>query len=286
MASIELTVAYPGREGAHSAAACDRLFPAARLVPLPTFSDVIDAVVVGTRAVRRPPDRELARRAGRRDARPALRVAALDRGRGDPPDQPLPRRPGAHRARGGARDPLAPGGARSVPEADRVAPGRARRRRADDGRRGHDRGEAGRSDDRRDRERSGGEDQRPDDHRRQRRRPSRGVHALRLGRALHAARPARRQLADGVLLHDRSPPGSALPRARAALPARDRPQPARLAADPLEAVQLPVRRRPQRPPARPRDLRHAAGDAGSDGRAPRVRLVPGRPRGRDRARTV
>ena len=44
MASIELTVAYPGREGAHSAAACDRLFPAARLVPLPTFSDVVDAV--------------------------------------------------------------------------------------------------------------------------------------------------------------------------------------------------------------------------------------------------
>ena len=47
MASIELTVAYPGREGAHSAAACDRLFPAARLVPLPTFSDVIDAVAEG-----------------------------------------------------------------------------------------------------------------------------------------------------------------------------------------------------------------------------------------------
>ncbi len=38
------TVAYPGREGAHSAAACDRLFPAARLVPQPTFSDVIEAV--------------------------------------------------------------------------------------------------------------------------------------------------------------------------------------------------------------------------------------------------
>ena len=32
MTSNELTVAYPGREGAHSAAACDRLFPAARLV--------------------------------------------------------------------------------------------------------------------------------------------------------------------------------------------------------------------------------------------------------------
>ena len=50
MASIELTVAYPGREGAHSAAACDRLFPAARLVPLPTFSDVVDAVVGRPRA--------------------------------------------------------------------------------------------------------------------------------------------------------------------------------------------------------------------------------------------
>ena len=48
MATIELTVAYPGREGAHSAAACDRLFPAARLVPLPTFSDVVAAVTAGT----------------------------------------------------------------------------------------------------------------------------------------------------------------------------------------------------------------------------------------------
>ena len=47
MATTELTVAYPGREGAHSAAACDRLFPAARLVPLPTFSDVADAVTSG-----------------------------------------------------------------------------------------------------------------------------------------------------------------------------------------------------------------------------------------------
>ncbi len=44
MTPNELTVAYPGREGAHSAAACDRLFPAARLVPLPTFTEVVDAV--------------------------------------------------------------------------------------------------------------------------------------------------------------------------------------------------------------------------------------------------
>jgi prephenate dehydratase len=38
------TVAYPGREGAHSAAACDRLFPAARLVPQASFHDVVGAV--------------------------------------------------------------------------------------------------------------------------------------------------------------------------------------------------------------------------------------------------
>jgi len=38
-------VAYPGREGAHSAAACDRLFPDnPELVPLPTFSAVAEAV--------------------------------------------------------------------------------------------------------------------------------------------------------------------------------------------------------------------------------------------------
>ena len=38
------TVAYPGREGAHSAAACDRLFPAARLLPQASFQDVVAAV--------------------------------------------------------------------------------------------------------------------------------------------------------------------------------------------------------------------------------------------------
>jgi prephenate dehydratase len=47
MASNELIVAYPGREGAHSAAACDRLFPAARLLPLPSWTDVVEAVAGG-----------------------------------------------------------------------------------------------------------------------------------------------------------------------------------------------------------------------------------------------
>jgi prephenate dehydratase len=37
-------VAYPGRDGAHSAAACDRLFPeGAELVPLPSFHAVVEA---------------------------------------------------------------------------------------------------------------------------------------------------------------------------------------------------------------------------------------------------
>ncbi len=37
-------VAYPGRDGAHSAAACDRLFPdGAELVSLPSFTAVVDA---------------------------------------------------------------------------------------------------------------------------------------------------------------------------------------------------------------------------------------------------
>jgi prephenate dehydratase len=47
MTSNELTVAYPGREGAHSAAACDRLFPAARLVPMQSFAEVVRAVSDG-----------------------------------------------------------------------------------------------------------------------------------------------------------------------------------------------------------------------------------------------
>ncbi len=48
MSSNDITVAYPGREGAHSAAACDRLFPAARLVAQASFTEVVE--VVTTRA--------------------------------------------------------------------------------------------------------------------------------------------------------------------------------------------------------------------------------------------
>jgi prephenate dehydratase len=43
-----VNVAYPGRDGAHSAAACDRLFPdGADLVPLPSFTAVVEAASAG-----------------------------------------------------------------------------------------------------------------------------------------------------------------------------------------------------------------------------------------------
>ena len=43
-----VNVAYPGRDGAHSAAACDRLFPdGADLVPLPSFTAVVEAASEG-----------------------------------------------------------------------------------------------------------------------------------------------------------------------------------------------------------------------------------------------
>ena len=47
--SPSTSVGYPGRDGAHSAAACDRLFPnGARLVALPSFSAVADAAAEGS----------------------------------------------------------------------------------------------------------------------------------------------------------------------------------------------------------------------------------------------
>ena len=45
---MAVNVAYPGRDGAHSAAACDRLFPdGADLVPLPSFTAVVAAASEG-----------------------------------------------------------------------------------------------------------------------------------------------------------------------------------------------------------------------------------------------
>jgi prephenate dehydratase len=45
---MQTNVAYPGRDGAHSAAACDRLFPAgAELVSMPSFTAVVEATAGG-----------------------------------------------------------------------------------------------------------------------------------------------------------------------------------------------------------------------------------------------
>jgi chorismate mutase / prephenate dehydratase len=45
---MPVSVAYPGRDGAHSAAACDRLFPdGVDLVPLPSFAAVAQAATAG-----------------------------------------------------------------------------------------------------------------------------------------------------------------------------------------------------------------------------------------------
>jgi prephenate dehydratase len=47
--NTRFTVGYPGRDGAHSAAACDRLFPEhAELVPLPSFGAVAEATAERT----------------------------------------------------------------------------------------------------------------------------------------------------------------------------------------------------------------------------------------------
>ena len=41
-------VAYPGRDGAHSAAAAEKLFPGLAPTPLPSFADVVAATVAGS----------------------------------------------------------------------------------------------------------------------------------------------------------------------------------------------------------------------------------------------
>jgi prephenate dehydratase len=45
--AVGVAVAYPGREGAHSAAACEALFPGAAPTPLPSFADVVEAAASG-----------------------------------------------------------------------------------------------------------------------------------------------------------------------------------------------------------------------------------------------
>ena len=96
-AGMSTIVGYPGPAGSHSAA---RVAPArARGRDASSrYASFIARRRGGGRGggvARRAADRELAPRPGRRDARPALRGAALDRLRGDAADRPLPAREGA-----------------------------------------------------------------------------------------------------------------------------------------------------------------------------------------------
>ena len=47
---MSVSIAYPGRDGAHSAAAAATLFPHAEHVPLPSFSAVTEAAITSERA--------------------------------------------------------------------------------------------------------------------------------------------------------------------------------------------------------------------------------------------
>ena len=48
MVSEAVSVAYAGRDGAHAATACERLFPhEASVIPLPSFTAVVEATVAG-----------------------------------------------------------------------------------------------------------------------------------------------------------------------------------------------------------------------------------------------
>ena len=187
---------------------------------------------------------------GERDARPALRLGALDRRGGDPADPPLPRRPGSRsRSRTSARSARTRSRSTSAGGCSRRCPGRRRsspRRPATPRRRWRELGDpavvAIASDACR-------PDARARRARRRRRRPRR-VHALRRARALHAARPPPRRVAHGPHVRDPPPARGAPHGDRAARATADRHGAARLAADPVAAVRLPVRLRARRPSAR------------------------------------
>ena len=128
---------------------------ARRPTPYASFLAVVEAASRPRSRARRAADRELAPRPGRRDARPALRGAALDRVRGDAADRPLPARAGADPALRGAHvrsHPVAFDQCRELVH----TPGRAAASRlGDHGRRRARGGRVGRPDRGRDRERRG-----------------------------------------------------------------------------------------------------------------------------------
>ena len=188
---MAVSVAYPGRDGAHSAAACDRLFPEAELVALPSFHAVVEAAAEG--AVEfgvLPIESSLSGPVAETHdllyesplaivgetvlpIRHCLVGVAQDAAGGDP------------------RRALAPRGARPVPPAARRDAMGDRDRGRDDG--GRSRAGRGARRPRRggDRKRTRGSPARSHGDRRRCRRPPGGVHALRLDRDLHAPRRER-----------------------------------------------------------------------------------------------
>ena len=199
-----MRVAYPGREGAHSAAACALLFPEAETEPLPSFSDVVEAVAFGRFDGGVLPIESSVSGPVSETHDLLVPLGRVDQRADDPPDPALPRRRRGDPAERDPHRPLAPGRARPVPASARLPP------RGDGDRGGHDRGRgrargAGRRPDGDgDRERARRGSARPRGARRGRGRPSRGLHPLRRGLEPDAARP-RRELADRVLLPDRPP---------------------------------------------------------------------------------
>ena len=251
-----VNVAYPGRDGAHSAAACDSLFPTGtELVPLPSFTAVVAATAEGEVAFGVLPI-ESSLTGPVNETHDLLYESPLSiTGETVLRDPALPRWAEGSPPRGDQDRPLASRRPRPVPpparghaldDGDRVCHDRRRGLRGLGARRPDGGG---------DRQRTGRAHVRADGHRRRRGRPSRGLHALRLGRAVHAHRPRRRELAYRVLLRDRSPAGRSAQGDRALRPPFARPRAARLAADPVDAVALPLRRGAGR--ASPRPDRHA-----------------------------
>ena len=115
-------VAYPGREGAHSAAACALLHPDAEAQAAAVIRGCGRSRRLRCRRLRCAADRELGLGPCHRDARPARRLARLDQRADDSPYPALPRRNRRDSAGEDPGRPLPPRGARPVPEAARIAP--------------------------------------------------------------------------------------------------------------------------------------------------------------------
>ena len=197
-------VAYPGRDGAHSAAACERLFPhGADLRPLPSFLAVVEATTGGEVDFGvLPIESSLAGSVAETHdllheyplsivAETALRIRHCLVALEDTPLEEIT----TIRSHPVALDQCpALVAANALGDGDRRCDDRGRRT-AGGGERRLDAG--------RDRERAGRTAARADGARGRRRRPSRGIHTLRVALHLHPHRPRGRGMAHRVHVRDR-----------------------------------------------------------------------------------